>query len=96
VTTLDWSPSARDDLLHIRTYIATHRPAAARRIGARIVQTARRLVAMPKLGPPGREPGTREIVVTGTPYLVVYRLDSGGILILRVLHGRQRWPAMAP
>lgn len=44
------------------------------------------------LGRPGRVKGTRELVVNGTPYRVVYRVEAEVVLILRVLHGAQRWP----
>jgi toxin ParE1/3/4 len=37
-------------------------------------------------------PGTRELVVTGTPFIVVYRVEAATVVILRVLHGAQRWP----
>jgi toxin ParE1/3/4 len=32
------------------------------------------------------------LVVNRTPYVVPYRLRGATIEILRVLHGRQRWP----
>jgi len=31
-------------------------------------------------------------VVTGTPFILVYQAQGGGVRILRVLHGAQRWP----
>ena len=40
----------------------------------------------------GRVPGTRELVATGTPYLVAYRNRDGDIQVLRVLHGAREWP----
>jgi toxin ParE1/3/4 len=43
------------------------------------------------MGRPGRVQGTRERVITGTPYLVVYRVRHE-VEILRVLHGAMRWP----
>jgi toxin ParE1/3/4 len=51
---------------------------------------------MPRSGPPGTLPDTRQIVVTGTPYLIPYRLGSDTLVILRVLHGRQNWPDAGP
>jgi len=41
----------------------------------------------------GRVAGTRELVVVGTPYIVVYRIEPAAVVILRVLHGAQRWPS---
>jgi toxin ParE1/3/4 len=36
-------------------------------------------------------PATRELVVAGTPWVVVYRVKNR-VEILRVLHGAQSWP----
>jgi toxin ParE1/3/4 len=51
-----------------------------------------RLIVHPESGRPGRRNGTRELAVARTPYLVAYRLKSDVIEVLRVMHGRQRWP----
>ncbi len=51
-----------------------------------------RLAEQTEIGRPGRVKGTRELVITRTPYIVVYRLDDGVVHIERVLHGAQRWP----
>jgi toxin ParE1/3/4 len=34
----------------------------------------------------------RELVVIGTPYIVVWCVERSAVVILRVLHGAQRWP----
>jgi toxin ParE1/3/4 len=36
---------------------------------------------------------TTELVVVGTPYVVVYRVERSVVLVLRILHGAQRWPS---
>ena len=46
----------------------------------------------PELGRPGRITGTRELVVAGLPYLVVYRVNDSTVEVLRVLHDAQEWP----
>ncbi len=35
---------------------------------------------------------TREAVVTGTPYILPYRIRANAVEILRVLHAAQEWP----
>jgi toxin ParE1/3/4 len=40
----------------------------------------------------GRVAGTREMTVSGTPYLVVYLIHEGSIHMLAILHGAQEWP----
>ncbi len=47
----------------------------------------------PNLGRPGRLTGTRELVVSGTPYVVPYRVLGDDVQILAVFHGARRWPA---
>ena len=50
-----------------------------------------RLRDFPRSGRIGRMPETRELVVSGTPYIVVY-LVSDDVELIRVLHGAQKWP----
>jgi len=48
----------------------------------------------PRAGRQGRVKNTRELVVDGLPFIVIYReqLSEGRIEILRVLHDAQQWP----
>jgi toxin ParE1/3/4 len=46
----------------------------------------------PEIGRRGRAPGTRELVIARTPFVVADRLRSETVEILRVLHGSRRWP----
>jgi toxin ParE1/3/4 len=88
-----WSPEAIADLASIRAYVAEDNPAAARRLVLRIIDDVeRQLPASPHIGRPGRVPGTRELVILKTPYIVPYRVQSETIQILRVYHGARRWP----
>jgi toxin ParE1/3/4 len=87
-----WLPIAVQDIIHIRTYIADEDPKSAQNIALRIDKAVNRLSAMPNLGRPGRISGTRELVVSTTPYLAVYRVQNNRVEILRVLHGRQSFP----
>jgi toxin ParE1/3/4 len=44
------------------------------------------------MGRPGKADGTRELVLTPLPYLVIY-VHSGDIIhVARILHGGQKWP----
>jgi toxin ParE1/3/4 len=58
----------------------------------RILIAASGLIVFPESGRPGRLPGTRELIVGRTPYLVAYRIEGDTVEILRVIHSRQRWP----
>lgn len=87
-----WVQRARDDLVALRAFIGRDNPDAAAQIASRLIQAASRLSEQPQSGRPGRNSGTRELVVPDTPYIIPYRVRAGSIEILRVLHGAQRWP----
>jgi toxin ParE1/3/4 len=50
------------------------------------------LVSIPFRGRPGKKEGTRELVLSPLPYIVVYRITDDAIHIVRILHGAQKWP----
>jgi len=87
-----WTARALRDLGSLRAHIARDRPEAAERQVERILAAAARLAQFPDIGRPGRRAGTRELVVSQTPYLMPYRVRGERVEVLRVLHGRQRWP----
>lgn len=80
------------DLVAARAYIARDNSAAADTQVARVLTAVAGLLQFPEMGRPGRRAGTRELIVSRTPYVAAYRLRGDAIEILRVLHGRQRWP----
>ena len=96
---LVWLPRAlanRDDQL---AYIADHNPRAAIDAGDRIEHQVGQLIEHPRMGRPGRVKGTLELVISKTPFIVVYRLRPkvARIELIRLLHGSQQWPtARAP
>jgi toxin ParE1/3/4 len=91
--TLQWSPESIHDLIALRAHIAQRDPAAAKRVALHILYCVEFLLAEnPKLGVPGRVPGTRELVIPKTPYIVPYRVRGSKIEIARVYHSSRRWP----
>ena len=86
---LTWAPEARHQLADIWHYIALDNPTAAERMVTRLVTAVEKLNHFPHLGRPGRE-GSRELPVSGTPFIVVYRLQGDQIRIVTILHGAQR------
>ncbi len=85
-----WSPLARARLQEIRAYIALDKPDAAERMATRIVAIVEALRNHPHLGRAGAEPGVRELVVGGTPYIVLYQFRGRRITITTIWHGAQR------
>lgn len=88
-----WLNSALRNLREEAEYIALEDPQAAARVVMLLEKSAAVLSENPSLGRAGRVPGTRELIVTGTPYIVPYRVHANRVEILRVFHGRRRWPS---
>ena len=88
-----WSPEAINDLVALRADIEQDDPAAAQRVALHIVQNIETLLpSTPEMGRPGRVPGTRELVMPKTPFIVPHRLVGNTVQILRIFHSARRWP----
>ena len=85
-----WSALARTRLREIRAYAARDKPEAAERIATRIVAVVEALRNQPYLGRAGAEAGIRELVIGGTPYIVLYRADDPRVTVSTIWHGAQR------
>lgn len=86
---LRWLRSASASLrLHV-SFIATENPRAAAAVRHRIRAAVLRLAEFPESGRPGQVAGTRELVVPGLPYLVVYGVGQESVEVLRVFHTSQ-------
>ena len=68
--------AAYADLERIHTWIVQDRPSAANSVISRILDAAERLALFPKMGRLGAVAGTREWVVHGLPYIIVYQVDD--------------------
>ncbi len=90
---IQWTRAAAEDLNSIAVFIENDNPSAAARQILLIMDAVEKLLSHnPALGRPGRVPGTRELVIAGTSYIVAYRVKQKALQILRVLHGARRWP----
>lgn len=87
-----WLRKALKNLDEEAAYIATDDPAAARMVVARVLEAIAALAEQPGLGRPGRVPGTRELIVLRTRYIVPYRVRGDSVEILRVFHTSRRPP----
>lgn len=88
---LDITRKAEDDLARIRDYIRQENPPAARQVVAGILDGIQVLVTYPGIGRPGRIEETRELVLTGSPYIVCHSIGADVVTVMRVLHGSQQW-----
>ncbi|MDO9046813.1 MAG: type II toxin-antitoxin system RelE/ParE family toxin [Methylobacter sp.] len=87
-----WTEPARQDLRDIFLYIAEENPNAARVLLSEIKERAILLQDNPLIGRIGRIDGTRELVITGTQYILPYRVQENQIQILAVFHAARKWP----
>ena len=79
-----WLRTALRNLDEEATYIALDDPAAARLVVERVLTAVEGLAQHPAIGRPGRVPGTRELVVPRTRYIVPYRVRRETIEVLRL------------
>jgi plasmid stabilization system protein ParE len=88
-----WLELALDSLIAEAEFISQDSVAAAERTVVAILDAAENLKRFPALGRPGRVAGTRELVVSGTPYIVPYRVRGDTVELLLVLHAARKWPS---
>ena len=87
-----WTRPAARDLAAIQDYIARDNPQAACHLAQAIRRHVRNLAHQPGIGRQGRVDGTRELVISSTPYIVPYRVRGDRVEILAVFHGARKWP----
>lgn len=88
-----WTMPAAHDLENIKTYLTQRDPQVAEPTVRAIFQRIRDLKNNPYRGRPGHRTGTREIVVSPLPYVVVYRVQSDALEVLHIYHVAQDWRA---
>ena len=90
---IEWTEQATRQLDQVRDYLGfSNSEKVAARITMQIVTSVQRLAAFPMLGRPGRVPGTRELVISNTPFIAAYAIEKARIVVLAIYHGAQRWP----
>jgi toxin ParE1/3/4 len=90
---LRWTPRAIADLEEISDYLVAVRPEAWERLLGRVEHLADVLVDFPLMGKLGLVPGTREFVLAGTPYILVFQVKGDAGVIISVRDGRMRFPS---
>ena len=88
-----WTSPAAKDLKEIVDFIEKDSTETARSVATKLFNSANSLDLMPNRGRPGRVKGTRELIVPGLPYLIVYRVVASAVHILRIYHGARNRPA---
>jgi toxin ParE1/3/4 len=87
-----WLLEASDQRYDQLDFIAQENPIAAIRLDEEIEAQTESLAQNPEIGRNGRVDGTLELVIARTPFLAVYRVESGQVQITNLLHQSQQWP----
>lgn len=87
-----WSRRAIRHLVSLRKYIAKDSEQHAALAAKRILDSVELLATHPESGRPGRQMGTRELVIPNTPYIIPYRVRGDRLQLIAVFHARQKWP----
>ena len=88
---VEWLRAAINNLDALAEYISRDNPAAAERTVAAIRSAIENRERFPSSGRPGRISDTRELVVSGTPYIVPYRVRGDVVQLIRVFHAARKW-----
>ncbi|MCY7306982.1 MAG: type II toxin-antitoxin system RelE/ParE family toxin [Rhodoferax sp.] len=86
-----WTPEAEQDRDGIWLHIAADNIRAAARLDELFSDAAARLADHPKLGRPGKIPGTRELIPHES-YRLVYEIDGETVWVLTLVHTARKWP----
>lgn len=93
---LKWTDLADSDLEKIEIHITQENsPIVAIDVVMNIIDSVHLILPdHPRAGRQGRLKNTRELVIDGIPFIVIYRehISTNCIEILRVLHDAQQWP----
>jgi toxin ParE1/3/4 len=89
---VEWLPLANKNRFEQLDYIAQDNPIAAISQDEEVEHQVDMLINHPQMGRPGRKRGTRELVISRTPFVAVYRVKGKRIEVIRLLHSAQQWP----
>ncbi len=87
-----WTEPAAEALEQIQDYIAKDNTVAAYETAMTIEAAVENLIKHPKMGRSGRVANTYELVISGIPFIVAYRIKSEKIHVLSVFHTARKWP----
>lgn len=90
INKLEITPEAERDIFtivyNIQLQISNE---AAMRVVTDLKKQINKLVELPNVGRAGACKATREVVMTGLPYIAIYEKNNSSITIVRVLHGAE-------
>lgn len=89
---IEWKVEASNDLDRLADHVAKNRPGLEDAEVGSILDAVDLIATQPNAGRPGRVSGTREWVAA-YPWVIVYKVEQKTrLVVVRVLHGKQKWP----
>ena len=73
-------------------YIRSQNPAAADRVRTRVLAGVKRLGEFPESGSAWKRAGTRELVLPGLPFIIIYQVKDDMVGVLSLLHTSREAP----
>ena len=89
---LRWTPRAVADLEEISDYLVAASPQGWEHLLLRLERLSESILDFPLMGKAGLVAGTREFVVSGTPYILVFQVRDDAVVVVSVRDGRMRLP----
>ena len=94
MTRILWSENAVADLVALNDWLTEYRqPAEAAESIRAIRNQVANLDHFPAVGSPVHA-GTRKLMIKGKPFLLLYELVDGRLMILRLVHNRSDWQSL--
>ena len=87
-----WAPAAANDLESIHHFLEENRPTYTQSAIQRLYDAARSLKQFSHRGRIGQQNGTRELLVTPLPYIIVYGVEHDIVHIFRIMHTSEDRP----
>lgn len=89
---LVWSKRFRDEMRREVSYIKARNPTAAEAVRQRIAKAVRRLRQFPEAGRAWRFAGSRELMIPGLPYIVIYKVVGDEVVVGQLFHASREEP----
>ena len=83
-----WSERAKRDFDSLVAYTLNRSPQGAKRIATRILKRVDDLMSMPHQGSLLPK-DLRRLEISGTPYLLIFRVRGDAVHLVTILHGRR-------
>lgn len=87
-----WLKWALRNLEQARNYVFQDNPTAAQELIIKIQNAANQLQKYPFMGKNSRVECTKELIISNSPYILIYRVKEESVEVLRILHTSKRYP----